>query len=250
MALGKLGQLDLLYRLFGQVGISTSVYQEVVIRGSRRGYADALLIEMALKRKQLVVLDVIRDNLPSDISSLPIDVGEKEAIYLATRVPNSLVLLDDLKAELGLTYLFIAHDLSMVHYISDRVAVMYLGRIVEMGERDDVYENPVHPYTQALLSAIPVPDPDSESVRKRIILEGDVPSPLNPPPGCHFHTRCPIAIEKCKVEDPPFLDYGGGHFAACWRARESIDLLPGVGATAIAPPEHEIPTAPATSNGG
>jgi predicted nucleic acid-binding protein len=98
MALGKLGQLELLYRLFGQVGFSTSVYQEVVIRGSQRGYPDALLIEMALQRKQLVVLNVIYDDLPSDIASLPIDAGEKEAIYLATRVPNSLVLLDDLKA--------------------------------------------------------------------------------------------------------------------------------------------------------
>jgi predicted nucleic acid-binding protein len=97
MALSKLGQLDLLYRLFGQVGFSTSVYQEVVIRGFQRGYPDALLIKMALQRKQLVVLDVIYDDLPSDIASLPIDAGEKEAIYLATRVPNSLVLLDDLK---------------------------------------------------------------------------------------------------------------------------------------------------------
>jgi predicted nucleic acid-binding protein len=98
MALGKLGHLDLLYRLFGQVGFSTSVYQEVVIRGSQRGYPDALLIEMALQREHLVVLDVIADDLPSDITSLPLDAGEKETIYLATRVPNSLVLLDDLKA--------------------------------------------------------------------------------------------------------------------------------------------------------
>ena len=95
----------------------------------------------------------------------------------------------------------------------------------------------MHPYTQALLSAVPIPDPKVEKRRKRIILEGDVPSPLNPPSGCHFHTRCPIAIEKCKVEEPPFMDYGGGHFAACWRARESIDLLPGAGATAVAPPD-------------
>jgi oligopeptide transport system ATP-binding protein len=111
-------------------------------------------------------------------------------------------ILDDLKMELGLTYLFIAHDLSMVHYISDRVAVMYLGRIVEMGDRDDVFERPLHPYTQALLSAIPLPDPDSDSSRQRIICEGDVPSPAAPPPGCHFHPRCNYTTDICKQEDP------------------------------------------------
>jgi oligopeptide transport system ATP-binding protein len=111
-------------------------------------------------------------------------------------------MLEDLKAELGLTYLFIAHDLSMVHYISDRVAVMYLGRIVELGERDDIYDHPLHPYTQALLSAIPVPDPDSEGSRERIILEGDVPSPANPPVGCHFHPRCGYATDICRQDDP------------------------------------------------
>ncbi len=158
-------------------------------------------------------------------------------------------LLEDLQDKLGLTYLFIAHGLAVVKHISDRVAVMYLGRVVELAEGSKLYSMPMHPYTQALLSAVPIPDPKIEQKRKRIILEGDVPSPLNPPPGCHFHTRCPIAIEKCKVEDPPFLDYGGGHFAACWRARESIELLPGAGATAIAPPEHEVPTAPTASNG-
>jgi oligopeptide transport system ATP-binding protein len=152
-------------------------------------------------------------------------------------------LLEDLQNKLGLTYLFIAHGLAVVKHISDRVAVMYLGRVVELAERSKLYEMPMHPYTQALLSAVPIPDPKVEKRRKRIILEGDVPSPLNPPSGCHFHTRCPIAIEKCKVEDPPFLDYGGGHFAACWRARESIDLLP-------APPAvTEAPPAPVASNG-
>jgi oligopeptide transport system ATP-binding protein len=152
-------------------------------------------------------------------------------------------LLEDLQNKLGLTYLFIAHGLAVVKHISDRVAVMYLGRVVELAERSTLYEMPMHPYTQALLSAVMIPDPRVEKRRKRIILEGDVPSPLNPPSGCHFHTRCPIAIEKCKVEDPPFLDYGGGHFAACWRARESIDLLP-------APPAvTEAPPAPVASNG-
>jgi oligopeptide transport system ATP-binding protein len=152
-------------------------------------------------------------------------------------------LLEDLQDRLGLTYLFIAHGLAVVKHISDRVAVMYLGKVVELAEGSKLYSMPMHPYTQALLSAVPIPDPKVEKRRKRIILEGDVPSPLNPPSGCHFHTRCPIAIEKCKVEEPPFMDYGGGHFAACWRARESIDLLPGAGATAVAPPVTEAPTA-------
>ena len=135
-------------------------------------------------------------------------------------------LLEDLQGKLGLTYLFIAHGLAVIKHISDRVAVMYLGKIVELANVKTLYSQPMHPYTQALLSAAPIPDPAIEKRRKRIILEGDVPSPLNPPSGCRFHTRCPIAIEQCKVEDPPFVDYGGGHFAACWRARESLDLLP------------------------
>jgi oligopeptide transport system ATP-binding protein len=135
-------------------------------------------------------------------------------------------LLEDLQSQLGLTYLFIAHGLSVIKHISDRVAVMYLGKIVELADAEVLYRQPRHPYTQALLSAVPIPDPVIEKKRQRIILEGDVPSPLNPPPGCRFHTRCPIAIDKCRVEEPPFVDYGGGHFAACWRAREVDDLLP------------------------
>jgi oligopeptide transport system ATP-binding protein len=111
-------------------------------------------------------------------------------------------LLDDLSSELGLTYLFIAHDLSMVRYISDRVAVMYLGRIVELSDRDSIFKHPLHPYTQALLSAIPIADPEKEEKRQRLILEGDVPSPANPPTGCRFHPRCRYATEICQDEDP------------------------------------------------
>lgn len=132
-------------------------------------------------------------------------------------------LMDDLKAQLGLTYLFIAHDLSMVRYISDRVAVMYLGRIVELGERDAVYDSPLHPYTQALLSAIPIPDPDAEAKRERILLEGEVPSPANPPSGCRFHPRCAYATDICRQEDPQSRNLGTDgtdHLVACHHAEK------------------------------
>jgi oligopeptide transport system ATP-binding protein len=124
-------------------------------------------------------------------------------------------LLEKLQDELGLTYLFIAHDLSMVRHISNRVSVMYLGKMVELANRDELYANPLHPYTQALLSAVPIPDPVKESKRKRIILEGDVPSPINPPSGCHFHPRCPIAAEICSQADPEWREVSTGHWVAC-----------------------------------
>jgi oligopeptide transport system ATP-binding protein len=125
-------------------------------------------------------------------------------------------LLEDLQEKLGLTYLFIAHDLSVVRHISNRIAVMYLGKIMELADRDELYRNPMHPYSQALLSAVPIPDPAIEEKRKRIILEGDVPSPVNPPKGCHFCTRCPKVMDICREQEPEFRDYGGGHFVACW----------------------------------
>lgn len=134
-------------------------------------------------------------------------------------------LLDDLKQEYGLTYLFIAHDLSMVRYISDRVAVMYLGQIVELGECDDVYERPLHPYTQALISAIPVPDPESTFVANRIVLEGDVPSPANPPSGCRFHPRCSYTTDICKEQQPEFRNLGTTqrtHYVACHHAEKFL----------------------------
>ena len=124
-----------------------------------------------------------------------------------------LNLLEELQKEFGLTYLFIAHDLSVVKHISDRIAVMYLGRIVELAPTDELFSNPQHPYTEALLSAVPIPDPEMR--RERIILPGDVPSPINPPPGCPFHTRCLYAQPSCRVDVPAFEDIGGGHYVAC-----------------------------------
>jgi oligopeptide transport system ATP-binding protein len=124
-------------------------------------------------------------------------------------------LLEDLQEKLDLTYLFIAHDLSMVRHICSRVAVMYLGVIMELAQRDELYENPLHPYTKALLSAVPVPDPKAARAGQRIVLEGDVPSPINPPPGCRFHTRCPIAEAVCSQDRPEWRDVGGGHQVAC-----------------------------------
>lgn len=127
-----------------------------------------------------------------------------------------LNILKDLQSEFGLTYLFIAHNLSVVEHISDRVGVMYVGKMVELTGREELYENPLHPYSKALMSAIPIPDPTVK--RERTILKGDVPSPLNPPKGCRFHPRCPVAIDKCSVEEPVFKEIKPDHSVACWLA--------------------------------
>ena len=124
-------------------------------------------------------------------------------------------LLEELQRQHNLTFLFISHDLSMVRHIADRIAVMYLGKIVELASRDDLYSNPKHPYTQALLSAVPVPNPAAEAQRERIILQGDVPSPANPPTGCNFSTRCPQATDRCRVESPQWRELADGRFVAC-----------------------------------
>ncbi|WP_026690808.1 ABC transporter ATP-binding protein [Alteribacter aurantiacus] len=131
-----------------------------------------------------------------------------------------LNLMEDLQEEFGLTYLFIAHDLSVVKHISDRIGVMYLGRMVELSDNEDLYDNPLHPYTKSLLSAVPNPDPDVK--KERIILQGDVPSPSNPPSGCAFHTRCPEAMDVCKQVRPEFKEYSVNHFVACHLYDETV----------------------------
>lgn len=131
-------------------------------------------------------------------------------------------LLEELQDQFGLTYLFIAHDLSMVRHICDRVAVLYLGVMVELADRNELYENPLHPYTQALLSAVPIPDPRKDRARKRTILTGDVPSPLNPPAGCRFHTRCPIAMDVCRQQVPEWREVAPHHWVACHAVTNSL----------------------------
>ncbi len=125
-------------------------------------------------------------------------------------------LLADLQDEFGLTYLFIAHDLSVVRHLSDRIAVMYSGKLVELSDRDAIYDRPTHPYTEALLSSVPIPDPVLQRERRRVPLTGEIPNPISPPPGCRFHTRCPIVQDRCRSEEPPLEDKGAGSVAACW----------------------------------
>jgi oligopeptide transport system ATP-binding protein len=143
-------------------------------------------------------------------------------------------LLDDLQDNLGLTYIFIAHDLGVVRHVSDRIAVMYLGKIVEISPAEELYQRPVHPYTEALLSAVPIPDPDLSDQREQIVLEGDVPSPISPPSGCRFHPRCRYASEICSQEEPPLVQHGsGGHLAACHHPLNIGAADPVPGATSV-----------------
>ncbi len=133
-----------------------------------------------------------------------------------------LNLLKEIQTRLGLSMIFISHNLAVVKYISDRIAVMYLGKIVEVADREELYRNPLHPYTRALVSAVPIPDPKLERARKRIVVQGDLPSPLNPPKGCAFHTRCPLAFDRCNVEQPKLMAHSGGlHRVACFAVEEN-----------------------------
>jgi oligopeptide transport system ATP-binding protein len=156
-----------------------------------------------------------------------------------------LNLLEDIQNEFQLTYIFIAHDLGVVRHVSDRIAVMYLGKLVELSPAEELYERPIMPYTEALLSAVPIPDPDLAAARERIVLEGDVPSPINPPSGCRFHPRCRYATQVCQEIEPPLVDYGNGHLAACHHPLNvdaaALAAASASAATPRAADEHALP---------
>ena len=215
------------------VGEPFDIHPDVVPRGGRRRRVQELLDLVGLNPEHI-------NRYPHQFSG-----GQRQRIGIARGIalnPKVLIcdepvsaldvsvqaqvvnLLEKLQDELGLAYVFIAHDLSVVRHISDRVAVMYLGKIVEVGTEHEIYETPTHPYTRALLSAVPVPDPRAREVRQQIVLTGDVPSPANPPSGCRFHTRCWKATELCSREEPALVerpDGNGGHASACHYAEES-----------------------------
>lgn len=197
LASGKGERGDMIKELLGKVGLNTehaNRYPHEFSGGQQQrvGIARALAV-----KPEFIVCD-------EPISALDVSIQ--------SQVVN---MLEDMQQEMGLTYLFIAHDLSVVRHISSRIGVMYLGSMVELGESYELNRNPIHPYTKTLLSAVPVPDPQLSRTRQRIVLEGDIPSPMNPPSGCRFHTRCPYATPRCSQEVPVFKEHEKGHWAAC-----------------------------------
>lgn len=197
LASSKQDRADRIRELLGRVGLNTehaNRYPHEFSGGQQQrvGIARALAV-----KPEFIVCD-------EPISALDVSIQ--------SQVVN---MLEDMQDELGLTYLFIAHDLSVVRHISNRIGVMYLGSLVELGESYELNRHPMHPYTQTLLSAVPVPDPQLSRMRQRIVLEGDIPSPMNPPSGCRFHTRCPYAMEQCRQLEPQFKEYEPEHWVAC-----------------------------------
>lgn len=197
LADSKNDQSDRIQQLLTQVGLNSehaNRYPHEFSGGQQQriGIARALAVE-----PEFIVCD-------EPVSALDVSIQ--------SQIVN---MLEDMQQELGLTYLFIAHDLSVVRHISNRIGVMYLGNMVELAESNELHKNPLHPYTKTLLSAVPVPDPRKSRARQRIILEGDIPSPMNPPSGCRFHTRCPYAVSRCKEEVPAWRELAPDHFAAC-----------------------------------
>ncbi len=197
LAVNKKDRSDRIQQLLTQVGLNSehsNRYPHEFSGGQQQriGIARALAVE-----PEFIVCD-------EPVSALDVSIQ--------SQIVN---MLEDMQQELGLTYLFIAHDLSVVRHISNRIGVMYLGNMVELAESNELHKNPLHPYTKTLLSAVPVPDPQKSRARHRIILEGDIPSPMNPPSGCRFHTRCPYAIPRCKEEVPQWRELAPEHFAAC-----------------------------------
>lgn len=211
----------------GSIVSEPLLIHNVMKKNERQEYVENLLLKVGLnpyyinryphefsggQRQRIGIARALALNPSFIVADEPISALD---VSIQAQVVN---LLEDLQKELNLTYLFIAHDLSMVRHICDRVAVMYLGKIVELGSTDEVYDNPLHPYTQSLLSAVPVPDPELEERRQRIILTGDVPSPANPPHGCNFNTRCPVRFDHCfEPPDPELIEITPGHWVACHR---------------------------------